>query len=149
VLVELVTTVAAVAALAATLRAYPSLGVPPPAPPPMHQDGATVAAVEFAIAFSTFTAGHLSAALGPLLAPFAPAAYYVGAAYVEAGRFSGAIINPFGVVALHVYDKDLSAVATWEEAGVKVAPYLAGLAAATAALGAAKRRRLHAAKKEA
>jgi hypothetical protein len=58
---ELLATVAAVAAVAEALKLAPSLGVPPPKPPTANADAATVAASEFAIAFSTFTGAAPSA----------------------------------------------------------------------------------------
>jgi hypothetical protein len=59
---ELVATVAAVAAVAEALKFAPSLGVPPPKPPTANTDAATVAAAEFAIAFSTFTGARATGA---------------------------------------------------------------------------------------
>ncbi len=77
--------------------------------------------------------------LNPILAPFAGSAFYVAAAYYESGRYSGAIINPAAVVALHVYTQDLTAAATWRNAATPAAPYLAGIAGAAVLLGAMKR----------
>jgi glycerol uptake facilitator-like aquaporin len=73
------------------------------------------------------------------MAPFAASAFYVAAAYFEAGRYSGAIINPAAIVALHVYTHDLFDAATWRKAAPPAAPYLAGIAAAAVLLGVVKR----------
>jgi len=81
----------------------------------------------------------LSARLGPILAPFASSAFYVAAACYERGQYSGAIINPAAILALHVYRQDLTALATWRNAAEPAAPYLAGIAAAVALLGAIRR----------
>ena len=85
------------------------------------------------------TAGGFSARLGPILAPFASSAFYVAAACYERGQYSGAIINPAAILALHVYRQDLFALATWRAAAVPAAPYLAGIGAAVALLGAVRR----------
>ncbi len=125
--------------VAEALALYPLPGVGAPAPPPAHSDRATVAAAEFAIAFATFAAGALSARLGAVLAPFAGSAFYVACAYWEAGRFSGAIINPAAVLALHVYKGDLFSADTWRAAAVPAAPYVGGICAAAVLHGLAAR----------
>ena len=63
----------------------------------------------------------------------------MAAACYEQGQYSGAIINPAAIVALHVYRQDLTAVATWRAAAVPAAPYLVGIAGAVALLGAVRR----------
>lgn len=137
--VELLATVAGVAAVAATLRRFPLPGVPPPAPPPAHADRQLVAAAEFAIAFATFGAAALASRLGPLLSPFAASAAYCAFAFAENGRFSGAIINPATVLALHVYGKDYWSRSVWEAAAEEATPYFVGILGAAVAFAAASR----------
>ena len=136
---ELVATIAAVAMVAEALALYPLPGVAAPAPPRAHADPSTVAAAEFAIALATFAVGAASQRLGPVMAPFCGSAFYVACAYWEAGRFSGALINPAAVLALHVYKEDLFDRNTWAVAVQPAAPYLGGIAAAAVVLGGAGR----------
>jgi hypothetical protein len=134
---QLVCTIAAVALVAEMLAKYPLPGVKPPAPPPAHGDPQVVAAAEFAIALAVFGAASVfDRTLGPVLSPFAGSAFYVACAYWEAGRFSGALINPAAVLALHVYRDDLFAPDTWRNALTPTAPYLLGICAACVLLGA-------------
>ena len=129
-------TIAAVALVAEALAKYPLPGVKAPGPPPAHGDPAVVAVAEFALALAVFGAAALfDRSLGPVLAPFATSTFYVACAYWEAGRFSGALINPAAVLALHVYRGDLFARDTWQTALTPAAPYLGGICAASILLG--------------
>jgi len=140
--VELAATVAAIALVAEALVRHPVAGAGPPAPPSRADDKHAVLGVEFGLTLLNFGAGGvLSRALGPLLAPFASSALYVACAYYEAGRFSGSVMNPAAVLALHVYRGPLTEADTWVKGARESAPYLLGISAAAIALGIAQRPR--------
>lgn len=112
-----------------------SSGVPAPAPPPAHESPNHVLLSEFAVTFSVlFAGGLLSRAAGRVPGAFLGSLFYWVVAYAEAGAYSGAIMNPASILALHVY-KEVDKPKAWAEAAPRVAPYAAGAAAAALLLG--------------
>lgn len=71
---------------------------------------------------------------GRVFGTFLGSVFYYAVAYAEAGAYSGAIMNPASILALHVY-KDFDKLDAWMVSLPKVVPYVAGSAAAAALLG--------------
>lgn len=117
----------------------PPAGVPAPGPPPAHDSRLHVFAAEFAVTLSVLFVGGLAGRFaGRVPGAFLGSVFYWVVAYAEAGAYSGAIMNPASILALHVY-RDLDKKEAWAAALPKVAPYAAGSAAAAVLLGLVNR----------
>ena len=132
-------TVCAVWLVAQGLAAFPKAGLDAPAPPKAHADRRMVFGAEFGLTLLVFGAGMVFAALPKKAQPFANAAFYCACAFTEGGRYSGALVNPAAVIALHTYRLPLASLmkpASWAPA---VSPYLLGICSAAMLLGISQR----------